>query len=133
MPDFTYTARTLSGDRVSGTINAGNDREAVSMLTGQSLFPIEVKLQKVNRNFLGGKRVNGQLMATTYAQLASLMRSGVALLRSIQVLKEQSSNDRLKEVLQDVHDRIEDGSSMGDAMARHPRVFSEMALSLIHI
>ena len=132
MPQFAYIARNLEGQKLSGTIAAATQREAISLLSGRSLFPVEVSTEKTARSGLGGgRRVGGQLMATTYAQLGSLMRSGVPLLRSIQVLKNQSSNARLAEVLEDVHAHVEDGESLGDAMDRHPRVFNEMAVNMV--
>ena len=117
MPQFAYIARNLTGEKLSGTIAAATQREAISLLSGRSLFPVEVSAEKKANRGLGGRRVGGQLMATTYAQLGSLMRSGVPLLRSVQVIKNQSSNARLSEVLDDVHTRVEDGESLGDAMA----------------
>ncbi len=130
MPDFAYTARTTAGDKVTGVIQAGTEHEASSLLAGQALFPIDVARQKQKTTF-GGKRVSGQLIATTYSQLASLLRSGVPLLRSLKVLQQQSSNEALQDVLQKVHDRVEEGATLAEAMSRHPRVFGEMPVSMV--
>ncbi|MCA9175555.1 MAG: type II secretion system F family protein [Planctomycetales bacterium] len=129
MPDFAYTARNMSGERVTGRIAAGSEREAVALLTGQSLFPMEVVAEK--RAASKGKRVRGQIMALTYNQLSSLLRSGVPLLRSLSVLRDQCSHPVLSQVLEDIYSRVEDGSSLAEAMARHPRVFNEMAVSMV--
>ena len=42
MPEFVYVARNLSGERITGEMSAGNERDVVSMLSGRELFPIEV-------------------------------------------------------------------------------------------
>jgi general secretion pathway protein F/type IV pilus assembly protein PilC len=131
MPDFAYIARDTSGQRVTGSVAATSEREVLSILSGKSLFPISVTLEKAQTNPLSRKRVSGQLMATTYSQLASLLRSGVPLLRSIHVLRHQTSNARLREVLDDIYRRVEDGSTLGEAMSRYPRVFSEMAINMV--
>ncbi len=131
MPDFVYTARDMSGQRVSGTIVAASQREAVNMLAGQSLFPLEVTVPQQTSSFGMGRRVSGQVVATVYSQLAGLLRSGVPLLRSIRVLRDQSSNLTLKQALSDVHERVEGGESIADAMSRHPRVFNEMAVNMV--
>ena len=131
MPDFAYVARDSSGQRVTGSVAAGSEREVLSILSGKSLFPISVTVEKAQSSPLGRKRVSGQLMATTYSQLASLLRSGVPLLRSIHVLRHQTSNARLREVLDDIYRRVEDGSTLGEAMSRYPRVFSEMAINMV--
>lgn len=131
MPDFAYTARDLKGQRVTGKISAPSERDAVTAITGKSLFPLEVKADQPVARMFGGRRVSGQLMATTYGQLASLLRSGVPMLRSITVIRDQTSSRSLKEVLTEVHDRIEEGATMAEAMARHPRIFSEMAINMV--
>ena len=131
MPDFAYTARNLAGTKVSGTISATSEREALSLLSTQSLFPLEVTARKAVTGIRTSRRVNGQLMAVTYNQLAALLRSGVPLLRSIGVLKEQTSHSTLKEVLEDIYRRVEEGSSLAEAMSRYPRVFSEMAINMV--
>ena len=130
MPDFAYIARNTSGERTSGSITAASQREAVTLLAGQSLFPLHVTLETSRRQPLGG-RVKGQTMAVTYAQLASLLRAGVPLLRSLEVIGKQSSNATLNRVLTDVRDDVEGGSTLGDAITRYPRVFSEMAINMV--
>jgi type II secretory pathway component PulF len=130
MPDFAYIARDTSGQRVTGSISAGSQREAVTLLAGQSLFPLNVTTEKPRTKLMGG-RVKGQTMAVMYSQLASLLRSGVPLLRSIDVLRKQVSNQTLVRVLGEVRDRVEQGSTLGDAISRYPRVFSEMAVNMV--
>ena len=115
MPDFTYTARTLDGQRVNGTVAAATQREALALLSGKSLFPVDVTAEKPASRLGTSRRVSGQVMATSYGQMAALMRSGVPLLRSLNVLTEQTSNAALKEVLQDVCHRVEDGATLADA------------------
>jgi general secretion pathway protein F/type IV pilus assembly protein PilC len=131
MPDFVYTARDSRGQRVTGNLTAASDREVLTILAGQSLFPVEVSLDKQAQTAKSTSRVRGQQMAITYSQLASLMRSGVPLLRSLAVLRDQCSQRTLKEVLRDVHRRVEDGTSLAEAMARYPRVFSELAVQMV--
>jgi len=130
MPDFEYTARDLQGNKVNGVVAAPNQRDALVLLSGQALFPLEVKTQQQAKPLFGGRRVSGNLMAVTYVQLASLMRSGVPLLRSLSLLRDQASNSKLKETLTDVVSRVEEGESLSDAMSRHPRVFHEIAVNM---
>ncbi len=78
-----------------------------------------------------GRRVSAQMLATLYAQLAALLRSGVPLLRSLKVLKDQTSHAGLYEVMESIYSQVEEGSTLAEAMARHPRVFSEMAISMV--
>lgn len=131
MPEFEYVARTLTGDQVMGTTSAASQRDAINALSGRQLFPISVKAQKTKgAAFSFSSGVSAQAMSVFYNQLASLLRGGVPMLRSITILREQSSSPKLKDVLEDVNRRIEDGESLGDAFARHPNVFSDIAINM---
>jgi type II secretory pathway component PulF len=131
MPDFAYIARDATGQKVSGTLSAATEREVLHILSGKSLFPVSVSTSKVAIVPGANLRVRGRVMATVYSQLAALLRSGVPMLKSISVLREQSSNKNLKVILDEVYHRVEDGSTLGDAMARFPRAFSEMAVNMV--
>jgi general secretion pathway protein F/type IV pilus assembly protein PilC len=131
MPDFAYTARDADGAKITGTISANTEREVLTLLSNKSLFPIEIASDKPNTGPQFGRRVRPALMAMTYNQLAALLRSGVPLLRSIAVIRDQTSNPGLKDVLDDVYRRVEDGASLAEAMARFPRVFSELAVHMV--
>lgn len=131
MPEFVYIAKTMTGEQVSNTISAASEREAISILSGRQLFPVSVKPQKSQSVSLSfGRGVNAQAMSVFYNQLASLLRGGVPLLRSITILREQTSSGKLKDVLEDIHRRIEDGENLGDTFARHPAVFSDIAINM---
>lgn len=134
MATFAYVARDMKGNRVTGTIDAGSPREATSQLSARSLFPVEVKATD-NASALAGfakrtRRVSGQTMSTFYSQLASLLRSGVPMIRAITVLSQQSTDKTLSEVLVEIRGRVEDGEPLGQAMSRYPRVFSDMAINM---
>jgi general secretion pathway protein F/type IV pilus assembly protein PilC len=130
VPDFAYIARDSTGQRITGTLTAQTEREVLGILSGKALFPVQVTASKTIAP--GAKlRVRGQVMATVYSQLSALLRGGVPLLKSLAVLRDQTSNKNLKAILQEVYHRVEDGSTLGDAMARFPRAFNEMAVNMV--
>ncbi|MEM7313997.1 MAG: type II secretion system F family protein [Planctomycetota bacterium] len=132
MPDFEYTARNMTGQLVTGTMAAATERDVLSQLTSQSLFPVKVEAgKKQGASVFRSKRVSGQVLATLYGQLSSLLRSGVPLLRSLNLLRDQSSHAGLKEILEDVHAKVEDGSTLAEAMERHERTFRPMTVSMV--
>ncbi|MEM6798167.1 MAG: type II secretion system F family protein [Planctomycetota bacterium] len=131
MPDFAYTARTMKGQLVEGTLSAGNEREVLSNLAAKDLFPVKVASANKRAVATGSPRVSSRLIAPIYMQLASLLRSGVPMLRSLQVIRGQASNPSLRFVLEDVESRVEDGATLAEAMGRHPRAFSELATSIV--
>ncbi|QDS96551.1 Putative type II secretion system protein F [Roseimaritima multifibrata] len=134
MADFAYVARDSSGKKVTGTVDAGNQRDAAAQLAARSLFPIDVKPADRNAaapDRLRSRKVKPQAMAIFYGQLASLLRSGVSMMRALTVLSEQASDKNLKLVLTDIRSRVEEGEPLGNAMARYPRVFSEMGTNMV--
>ncbi len=135
MPDYAYVARNMSGERITGTLDAGSPREASAQLASLNLFPIEVKASDGKNsaaaiNSLTNRRVKGQVMAGFYSQMSSLLRSGVPMLRALTVLSQQSTDATLSAVLTELKGRVEDGEPLGVAMARYPKVFSDMGVNM---
>ena len=134
MPDFTYEALARTGQRAAGTIAANSEREAAVLLDGKGLFPVKIVLAKTQasgRSIGFGKKVKGRHLATFYSQLADLLHSGVPLLRSLELMERQNTNPTLQAVLRDVRAKVADGTGLAQAMANHPKVFNELATSMI--
>ncbi|MEM7782469.1 MAG: type II secretion system F family protein [Planctomycetota bacterium] len=132
MPEFTYKARNLTGEIVTGTITANSEGEVVHSLSGKSLFPVKVVSAEQNapKAIKFGGRVTDQKIAVFYEQLATLMSNGVPMMRSLRILREQTRIPQLKAALEDVINRVEDGDTISDAFARHPKIFSDMAVNM---
>jgi general secretion pathway protein F/type IV pilus assembly protein PilC len=133
MPEFQYIAREMTGREVSGFLNAGSEQEALSTLSGRSLFPTRISLaeDEVKQQKATGKKVKTRHLVVIYSQLGDLLTSGVPLLRSLEVLEEQSSRPEVTGVLRDVRAQVAEGNRLADAMRRHPRVFSELVVSMV--
>jgi general secretion pathway protein F len=133
MPDFAYIARELTGREVRGTVSANSEQEALASLAGQSLFPSQLKVAAGTETPLGqrGRRVPASKLATMYSQLGDLLESGVPLLRSLDLLRQQATGSPLFGVLDDVRTQVGDGMRLADAMRRHPRVFNELTVSMV--
>lgn len=131
MPEFAYIARDLGGRKVSGKVSAGSQQEAIAELSGRQLFPVEVAAESAADARGRTKRIKAALLTTMFGQLADLLRSGVPLLRALEVLKKQASHAGLVDVLDRVRTDVQEGKPLADAMARHPRVFGEMSVSMV--
>ena len=133
MPEFQYVARAMSGQEVKGLLTAGSETEVVSTLSTRQLFPIHIELAESAQGQarFRGRRVRARDLAAFYAQLADLLNSGVPLLRSLELLDKQSRNQSLKLVLQDVREEVAEGTRLAEALRQHPRVFNELAVSMV--
>jgi general secretion pathway protein F/type IV pilus assembly protein PilC len=132
VPEFTFEAIGNGGQRTQGTLTAGSEREVMTMLDGRGLFPVRISASATSvarRSW--GRHIRSRYLATFYSQLADLLKSGVPLLRSLDILERQSSQAALGEVIREVRARVAQGTALAEAMAQHPRAFSELAVSMV--
>lgn len=146
MATFTYEARDAQGKMRKGTLEANTDEEAIGRLKSQSLYPTSVREQKVKKSegaegpavkkkrgggiVLFGKVKKKQLTQFT-RQLSTLQDAGLPLLRSLQILEGQTKPGPLKNVLIDLTDEVQGGSSLSEAMANHPKAFDRLFVKMI--
>lgn len=133
MPEFRYIARELSGKQVEGLLTAANEREALGSLSARGVFPISVTLDASAKAHQSNKRrrVPARILCVFYTQLSDLLRAGVPLLRSLELLERQTRHVTLKMVLQEVRDQVADGTRLAEALRQHPTVFPELTISMV--
>lgn len=133
MAEYRYIAREMTGLQVTGTISANSEREALGSLAARNLFPVSIDLAQSAKAHQANKRrkVPARILTVFYTQLADLLRAGVPLLRSLDLLVRQTRHMTLKLVVQDVRDQVADGTRLAEAMRQHPTVFSELTISMV--
>ena len=133
MPTFQYTAWEMSGQQVSGVLNAPSKQDALSSLASRQLYPVSVESTEAETSASAQRtrRVGGRHLVVFFRQLSDLLRSGVPLLRSLELLERQSTSQSLRSVVQDVREQVADGDRLATAMRRHPRVFGPLAISMV--
>ncbi|MBU0717439.1 MAG: type II secretion system F family protein [Planctomycetes bacterium] len=133
MPSFTYKAVNEGGAAVTGVLTAENYQVALRMLDEQALYPVKVSEGiEASKSPLGrSRRVKTHHLTTFYSQLADLLSAGVPLLRSLDVLSRQESGETLAQVVRELREDVAGGTALGDAMGKHPRVFSPLHSSMV--
>ena len=132
MPDFHYIARDNAGQKITGVIQAAGRREATAALVAQArCFP----WKSARPSSRSSRKKSAASRPVAGHHLRPIGRSARAaacpLLRSLEVIQKQTSHAGLKHILGEVHRQVEDGSTLADAMNRFPRIFGEMAVSMI--
>ena len=132
---FHYKARDSGGRSREGTVEGVDQKMAVARLRELGLFPLSVEEQAttgLKREFTfpgrGGK-VKMKDLAIFSRQFATMISSGLTLLRSLTILAEQSDNPRLTEVIGKVATAVEEGKSLSEALAEHeefPKLYVAM-------
>lgn len=142
MPTFRFSALRAGGGREGGTIVAEDEKAALRELRAQGLFPSEIRAEGASRLSLDSReqgevpiglfrRVGQADLAVFSRQLADLVQAGLPLLRSLHALTEHTESKVFVEVLTKVSNDVSAGSSLADALAKHPRVFSRVYVSMV--
>jgi len=124
MPKFQYTARNLTGGKVTGHIEADAQGAAIQLIEGRDLFPLDVwstEDERSAKSFRG--RISNRDLGVMYGQLSDLLGSGVPLLRSLKSIIKSTVNKRLAGILRDIHNAVADGKPLFESMAEHGEVF----------
>lgn len=134
MPTFAYKARSATGDVVNGTLIADTQAAAARVLDERDLLPVHVDEVSANkRSFLtgGARRVSLSKVGIVYEQLSDLLRSGVPLLRAMDVIIKQTRHPTLSRVLREVRDDVAGGDTLANAMTKHPHAFPLLHTSAV--
>lgn len=126
---FTYKAKDSKGKIVEGEVDAQDQRQAIAKLKSQKLSVLSVKKSQVKKK-KGGK-VKPKEVVIFSRQLSTLVSSGVPIIQSLSILESQAESKAFSEVIGRIKQDIESGLSISDAMAKHPKVFSELYVSMI--
>jgi len=137
MAVFTYKATDRVGKLVTGSIEAKDKKAVILRLQEMNYFPIKVEErgkaasseQKFSFSF--GQRIKKKDVLIFTSQLATLTSSGVPLDKSLTILIELVDNKKLSQVIADVQKSVHGGSHFADALARHPKVFSKLYISMV--
>jgi type IV pilus assembly protein PilC len=134
MATFAFKAVDLSGIPQTGEI-AGADKQSVtSELKGRGLKVMALEERKSGLQMelrLGPKRVKASELTVMSRQLATMISSGMTLLRAFYVLEEQVENQLLRETVAAVREDIEAGLNFSDALERHPKVYSPLYVAMV--
>lgn len=145
MANFQYIALDAKGEQTTGTVQAGSEADAVSQLRTQGLYPTQVvqegkgKLspgkakQKGKRKAKArtGGRVKPKILMIFTRQLATLIDSGLPLLRGLTVLSKQEANPVLRGTINSLADSVQSGSTFSESLSHHPRIFNKLYVNMV--
>jgi type IV pilus assembly protein PilC len=137
---FQYSVRDRSGKVVSGSLDAESATAVAQRLRQMGFAPISIAEDSGPSGLktelkipgLSGrkKRVKLKDLAVFSRQFATMINSGLSLLRALNILTEQTDSKRLAETLVDVRNDVETGSALSGAMAKHPDVFPPLMVNM---
>ncbi len=130
MASYQYIAKNASGEQVVGTMQADSEAHVVRTLGDRDLFPVNVSLEEVGHS-LQLTRIRAADVGVVFRQLADLLRAGVPLLRSLDVIIRASSKQPLIDVLTEVRNAVSKGETLAEAMREHPQAFTQLHVAMV--
>jgi type IV pilus assembly protein PilC len=135
MLTYHYTARNPStGKQVRADVQADSEAAAAKLIYNQGLVPTEIHLGEKGVSGVAGKlgnRVKAKDRVLFSRQLSTLINAGLPLLQALRSVNQQTVSKPLRVVLNEITSDIEGGSALSTAMAKHPRAFNQVYISLI--
>ncbi len=135
MAVFKYSAKDNTGRMIAGVIEADNDAMVVDRLRDMGFFitNLERTIERADvfQTFQGWMGIGLKDLAIFSRQFATMVNSGLSLVRTLSILEQQSSNKRLKQIVAQVRVDVEAGRPLSDSMGRHPKAFSSLYVNMV--
>ena len=133
MPVFTYKGTSGAGRDVSGDVEADNLVQAEQILRSRRVTDIRVKKKAAEIRIpgFGGGRVPGDAITGFSRQFATMIDAGLPLVQCLNILAAQVESDAFKTILKHVTADVEAGSTLSEAMAKHPKVFTSLFVNMV--
>ena len=131
MPVFNYTARTLTGELQSGSIDLPSENDVVAHLRKNRMIVVKVQQAPKQLGFSFGGGVTTRDIVIFTRQFATMINSGLPLVQALDILSEQTESKSLKEVTKAVVYDVESGQTLADALRKHPKAFSDLYVNMV--
>lgn len=139
MPAYVYTARDSSGSSISGTVAADSQTHAQQLLRAEGKYPTSLRVATDAASeadaFAVGPSADIKIPRADVLQishqLSIMIETGVTLSEALDCVASQSTQPRVKALVEDLSQSVQEGRSFSGALARHPRSFPRLFVSLI--
>jgi type IV pilus assembly protein PilC len=133
---YAYRVRDRQGKLLGGTLEAENEQAVVAKLRQLGYAPVSIEAEKgaglkAEVRLPGSGRVKLKDLAVFSRQFATMINSGLSLLRALTILGEQTDNKRLAQIIVLVRAEVEKGVSLSAAMAKHPKAFNRLYVAMV--
>ena len=135
MAKFTYKALDGRGSTSSGQVDGDNKSAVAASLRNRGLTLVDINEVKTGLGqidiFAGIQGVKPRDLTVFSRQFATMINSGLSMLRALSVLEEQTENPKLAKVLTQVRGDVEAGIALSDALEKHPKIFSPLYVNMV--
>lgn len=140
MPVFEYRALDAKGKNIKGIVDADSESQARTKLRSQGRYPVSIAVSRSRQSKAGSRgglgfglfeRVKSEEISIMTRQLATLMGAGIPLVQALDSLVEQTRNAGLKKVIAQIKGAVNEGNTLTNALAEHPKLFSSIYINMV--
>lgn len=138
MPRFVYSAKDSNKRMVQGSLIAESEGEAIEKLGQMGCFPVSIRIEEpipsrreTAPRYRFFTRVRRRDTCLFMRQLSDLLEAGLTLFGALQIIRDQTENPRLREIVAGLGSHIREGTSFSEALAHHPKVFPPLFVSMV--
>jgi type IV pilus assembly protein PilC len=131
MAEFSWEARGRTGELRAGVMVADSIDTVNTRLRKQNLNPVKVKKKPLSLNLQVGTGVDTKDLVTFTRLFATMIDAGLPLVQCLDILANQQPKPAFANVLKDIKNSVEGGSTFSDALRKHPKIFDELFVNLI--
>ena len=137
MPVYEYKGVSATGKKTRGVVDADNAQAARAKLRKEGIFPTDLfegqsgQVASSRKKISFGGSVGSRDLAIMTRQLSTLLSSGIPIVESLSALVEQTENVKLKRVVSDIRDKVNEGAGLADAMRQHSRIFPALYANMV--
>lgn len=133
MPVFKYKAMSNQGQKLDGSYTAKTKEEVIAMLKSNNYYPLSIEEERKDEIKISGSftKVKIKDIAIFCRQFYTMLNAGASILASIDVLREQSANKKLRASLQDIYEQVQKGLTFSESMRNHEDVFPALLINMV--
>jgi type IV pilus assembly protein PilC len=131
MPVWEYKGKTLAGAQVTGTMKAENKADLERMLRQNRILMTSVSKKAAEFNFKIGTGIKKVEISRFTRQFATMIGAGLPMVQCLEILGSQTESKEMAKIIMQIRDSVQGGSTLSEAMARHPKVFDQLYVNMV--
>lgn len=134
MPVYTFRAKKLNGEELTGTQEFASLEVLKAMLSDQGFFLVDAQVKGKEYSF-GEllKRVDMKDISLFCRQFSVILNAGIPIVEAIGILRDQVEKKKLRDTLEDVHDQLQRGNLFSSTLQAHPKVFPDFMRNMVEV
>jgi type IV pilus assembly protein PilC len=131
MPEYEYKGKTLGGTIVGGSLKAKNQQDLEKILRKNRILVSSIRKKPSQINIKIGTGIKRHDISRFTRQFATMIGSGLPMIQCLEILASQVESKEMRRVINLVKDAVQGGSTLADALARHPKIFDQLYTNMV--